>query len=289
MDIGVLDDVADELDRRGASALATCVDAKARDYAKEYRDYHSKPEQKKNRAKRNGARKKLGLKKGDGKEADHKNPLSKGGGNSESNLRAVKRKTNRKKGDSKSMTLAHAEALTTAALILAERGTNGESVCVMVPVPPQIWDQKVGKHKDDPHVTVLYVGEVEPERKDDVLSIVQEAMAGSPPITMTMDDEVSYFPPSESSDGRKVAKMGMSCPGLEEIRDTIWKNLEAAGIDVANSFPEFKPHITLDYIEPGTEYAGESPTGSWTADHLELHGWGDPVLMNFKPMNRMAA
>ena len=71
----------------------------ARDYKKEYENYHSKPEQKKNRAKRNAARRELGLKKGDGKEVDHIKPLSKGGSNGKSNLRVVSQKTNRKKGN----------------------------------------------------------------------------------------------------------------------------------------------------------------------------------------------
>ena len=44
---------------------------KARDYEAEYREYHGKPEQIKRRAQRNAARRKLGLKHGDGKEADH--------------------------------------------------------------------------------------------------------------------------------------------------------------------------------------------------------------------------
>lgn len=72
---------------------------KKRDYKKEYREYHSKPEQKKNRAKRNAARREMGLKKGDPREVDHKKPLSKGGSNSKSNLRVVSRTTNRKKGN----------------------------------------------------------------------------------------------------------------------------------------------------------------------------------------------
>ncbi|WP_373892788.1 HNH endonuclease signature motif containing protein [Virgibacillus sp. CBA3643] len=70
-----------------------------RDYKKEYRDYHGKPEQKKNRAKRNKARKDMGLKVGDKREVDHKKPLSRGGSNKKRNLRAVSRKTNRKKGN----------------------------------------------------------------------------------------------------------------------------------------------------------------------------------------------
>lgn len=72
--------------------------AKKRDYKKEYRDYHGKPEQRANRAKRNKARSTMGLKVGDKREVDHKKPLSKGGSNKKSNLRVVSRKTNRKKG-----------------------------------------------------------------------------------------------------------------------------------------------------------------------------------------------
>ena len=71
---------------------------KKRDYKKEYREYHSKPEQIKNRAKRNKARKEMGLKVGDPREVDHKKPLSKGGSNSKKNLRVVSRSTNRRKG-----------------------------------------------------------------------------------------------------------------------------------------------------------------------------------------------
>lgn len=73
-----------------------------RDYKKEYADYHSKPEQIANRAARNHARleasKSGAVKKGDGKEIDHKVPISKGGSNSKSNTRVVSRHTNRVKG-----------------------------------------------------------------------------------------------------------------------------------------------------------------------------------------------
>lgn len=65
-----------------------------RDYAKEYRDYQGTPEQIKRRAQRNAARKKLGLKKGDPREAAHvgKNRKGKLG----SKVRPLSRKANRK-------------------------------------------------------------------------------------------------------------------------------------------------------------------------------------------------
>ena len=72
---------------------------KKRNYDGEYDNYHAKPEQKKKRAARNKARtdmEKAGrVKKGDGKDVDHKKPLAKGGSNSKSNLRVTTKKANR--------------------------------------------------------------------------------------------------------------------------------------------------------------------------------------------------
>lgn len=72
---------------------------KPRPYKKEYEQYHSSEEQKKNRAKRNAARRKLKkagrVRKGDGKDVDHKTPISKGGSNGNGNLRVVSKSSNR--------------------------------------------------------------------------------------------------------------------------------------------------------------------------------------------------
>ena len=69
----------------------------ARDYRSEYKNYHSKPQQRKNRSSRNLARrlmkKKLGIKL-KGKDVDHKdrNPRN----NSMSNLRIRSKSSNRR-------------------------------------------------------------------------------------------------------------------------------------------------------------------------------------------------
>jgi len=72
-----------------------------RDYKQEYRDYHGKPAQIKERAQRNAARADMGLKVGDSREADHMNPISNGGTNSPRNIRVVSQATNRGKGAAK--------------------------------------------------------------------------------------------------------------------------------------------------------------------------------------------
>lgn len=69
----------------------------ARDFRSEYLNYHSRPEQKKNRAKRNAARRKMEkagkVSKGDGKDVDHKGGIK--AGNSSKNLRVKSKSANR--------------------------------------------------------------------------------------------------------------------------------------------------------------------------------------------------
>ena len=71
--------------------------AAPRDYKREYKTYHAKPKQKKRRAQRNSARSimtKAGrVRKGDGKDVDHKNRNT--ADNRKKNLRVVSKSKNR--------------------------------------------------------------------------------------------------------------------------------------------------------------------------------------------------
>lgn len=70
-----------------------------RDLKTEYKVSQSSEKEKKNRAKRNAARRRAEtegkVSKGDGKDIDHKNPLSKGGSNHKSNCRVTTAASNR--------------------------------------------------------------------------------------------------------------------------------------------------------------------------------------------------
>jgi len=76
-----------------------------RNYKREYKQYHGKPKQIKNRTKRNGARARIqATRKARGlaplrrtQEVDHKKSLSKGGSNRRRNLSIKSRRDNRKK------------------------------------------------------------------------------------------------------------------------------------------------------------------------------------------------
>src|SRR5688572_20930056 len=97
-DVELLQQVHDRAVELGA--VCHCDEAmieRSRNYKKEYRDYHGKPEQRKNRSARNKARRKLEkegrVKPGDGKDVDHRdgNPRN----SSPGNLRVRDRSANR--------------------------------------------------------------------------------------------------------------------------------------------------------------------------------------------------
>ena len=72
---------------------------KPRPYKKEYEQYDGTPEVKKKRAARNKARRMMEAEglvhKGDGKDVDHKRPLSKGGTTTRGNIRVKSATANR--------------------------------------------------------------------------------------------------------------------------------------------------------------------------------------------------
>lgn len=71
--------------------------ARPRDWAKEYKDFHGKPEEIKRRAQRNAARAKMvkagKASKGDGKDVHHSNRRT--SDNSASNLKVISKSKNR--------------------------------------------------------------------------------------------------------------------------------------------------------------------------------------------------
>lgn len=62
---------------------------------RQVRGYNAQPDKVKKRSTNNKARRKLGLKVGDPRDAHHVKPLRSGGSNSRSNLKAVHRSKNR--------------------------------------------------------------------------------------------------------------------------------------------------------------------------------------------------
>lgn len=113
-----------------------------------------------------------------------------------------------------------------------------------------------GENPDDYHVTLLY-GYFEPKGDENDTAVrIQTALEE---IKDDIPDRVAFlheqrFEASESSDKKDVIVARAEGGHLEKVHSELLKELKNNGINVETTFPEYIPHMTLAYIEPGAEY-----------------------------------
>ena len=152
-----------------------------------------------------------------------------------------------------------------------------DGVGLFIRLPEQLAKQFPSLAPEDnspPHVTFLFIGKVPEEQDDILLETVNRVFAQGLPTIKAKLGDIDYFVHPDKD--RRVAH----CPvvfnrGMSELRTRLRSALEDAGIEVADSFPIYRPHVTLQYV-PGTDgtYKGPAPSGDWEFDEVEI--WGLP-------------
>jgi 8-oxo-dGTP pyrophosphatase MutT (NUDIX family)/2'-5' RNA ligase len=136
------------------------------------------------------------------------------------------------------------------------------------------------KGEDDPsppHVTFLYVGELDGRRLWTFLKICRKHLSGLGPQTMSLGD-VGSFPA-----GDKGVPWWVGVRASTELRDAraaLVTELKEAGFPLkGKGVDSWSPHATLGYLPEGQKWHGHAITGSWTMNRIEV--WGLPHLVDF--------
>ena len=136
---------------------------------------------------------------------------------------------------------------------------------------------KGGEDPDEFHVTLAY-GHFDTHGHDEddiscrVRYAIDQVKVGIPDTIHF--DAIGRFPASKSSDGKDVIYAQVAAGQLEEAHEFLLAALKEKGIKLVDTFPEYKPHMTLAYIEPGTEYElGEIDATGTTTTVIIGHGW----------------
>jgi 2'-5' RNA ligase len=136
---------------------------------------------------------------------------------------------------------------------------------------------KGGENHEDFHVTLAY-GHFDKGDRDDediercVSYAVDQVKVGIPDTIKF--DAMGRFPASKSSDGKDVIYAQVAAGQLEESHDYLLSILKEKGIELEDTFPEYKPHMTLAYIEPGAEFELKKLDASGTVTKVMIgHGW----------------
>lgn len=106
---------------------------------------------------------------------------------------------------------------------------------------------EIDGHRDvSDHITLFYLGdEVKINTILDIIPILYEVTSGMRPFEATCS-RITTFP--KGKNGYPVIGE-IKCDLLHELREKVKKLLDKNKIDYDNTFPDYKPHLTLAYCK----------------------------------------
>lgn len=141
-----------------------------------------------------------------------------------------------------------------------------------------------GEKPEDFHVTLAYGHFDQTFDDDDVDARVQHAIDE---IRDLIPDSIHFdaqgrFEASKSSDGKDVIYAQVAAGQLEKAHDGLLEALKKHGIELEGTFPTYKPHMTLAYIEAGAEFELKKLDAAGTATKVMIgHGWESTKEHNY--------
>lgn len=150
-----------------------------------------------------------------------------------------------------------------------------EETGIFLRMPERIASQwpNNGQDNSPTHATLLNVGPVTPDEFHKVIDQVRSVCMTTEPFDVHVTDYGEFQNPK----GQTIPHMIPRGDGqsLESLHGRLRKEVTSVlGRDVKHIAGPFKPHITLDYVDPGKVYKGPRPQGSFKADAIEV--WGQP-------------
>lgn len=111
--------------------------------------------------------------------------------------------------------------------------------------------------EEDLHITLVYGtiadAQINAEEAENCIREVVNELKDEIPEKVHLD-RTGLFPASESSDGEDVVYARVEEGQLEKLHDHAVELLREKGLDPKFTFAEYKPHMTLGYVEPGLEF-----------------------------------
>lgn len=134
-----------------------------------------------------------------------------------------------------------------------------------------------GHDESPPHITVVYIGHIMKELEGKLYKVVQSVCQRTNPFPVTYG-KVDKF---ENAKGQKIYHTPVKSSKLLKFNEELKKELLKNQLPVDNKFPNYKPHITIEYVEPGQQpkFIEQNFNGGFTVDSVWIWGASNPQMI----------
>jgi 2'-5' RNA ligase len=159
----------------------------------------------------------------------------------------------------------------------------GEKVGLFIQVPEHIACQfppKPGEDSSPPHITLLYIGNLPPSFEAKLDEVVGNVCENFKRFTVKLGSVKRFI----NDEQQKVYHSPVISKRLQVLHKTLLTEFQFGQLPYSTKYPEFKPHITIEYVNPGEspKFTDLCPEGSWEVDSVWVWGISEPKLYFLK-------
>ena len=158
----------------------------------------------------------------------------------------------------------------------------GESVGIFAILPKNLAiqfpeDGRAGEDSSPVHVTVLYVGDVPFHLEEKIKNIAHSVCEKVKPFNVKLSKPKKFINDKQQT----IVHSPVKSNKLNNFHDELKNAFRSKLISVDSKFPEFKPHVTIRYINPDdrNKYDDPKPEGEWMVESVWLWGMSEPFLI----------
>jgi len=145
-----------------------------------------------------------------------------------------------------------------------------ESVGLFIALPQEFAEQYPEKSEDTspPHITVLYLGDTPPQFEDSIIEVAKEVCENFKKFKIKIKKPKTF----ENHKNQTIYHSPIFSPKLHIFNKTLKRAFQLRQIPIDSKFPDYKPHITIEYVDQGEERKFEDvrPEGEFVVDGVWL-------------------
>ena len=140
------------------------------------------------------------------------------------------------------------------------------------------------KIKDDEspkHISIVLLDNIDTALEDKLVNVIQQVCSKIKPFSVKIG-KVGKFVNDEN---KIILHSKIKSNKLFKFHDVIKQALSQNQFSVSNKYPNFDPHVTIQYCDDKKEakqYKDVQPEGEFMVDHIEIWGTSKPYYVLLK-------